>query len=324
MMATNLNSAANARKASGQTRLNQLDLMPAALLLIGLLITTNTTIGEETSKLSGREIMDEIYRRHEQFPYVFEEQTMILIDSAGNRDTRKLRRYSRMESEEFARYLLVFDDPPEIRGVGLLTTRLATGETETGIYLPSYGPRLIYSIGEDESGNFLGTDFTVRDFIPDILDEFNFVRQEDVQIDKVDYYVIDVTEQNQRAFGPSLRRHYIRQDNFYITRTDTFDRQGRLHKRFTRHDLKPLGNKMWRANMLLMDDYKAQHQSLIKITRRVFSRDYVPEDMFSLGWLVENRGMRKKAADKTPQSINETDKPTIEKREVTSNSGEIQ
>ena len=44
---------------------------------------------------SGLQIMREAKRRHEHFPYVFEEQTMVLIDAQGNRSVRKLRRFSR-------------------------------------------------------------------------------------------------------------------------------------------------------------------------------------------------------------------------------------
>ena len=53
--------------------------------------------------------MDESFKRHKLFPYVFEEQTMILIDNAGNRETRKLRRFSRMEDSGTVKYLFVFD-----------------------------------------------------------------------------------------------------------------------------------------------------------------------------------------------------------------------
>ena len=40
--------------------------------------------------------------------------------------------------------------------------------------------------------------------------------------------------------------------------------------------------------MILMEDSKEQHRSLIKIDRRVFSRDYVSEDIFTADWLFKN------------------------------------
>ena len=66
---------------------------------------------------SGKRIMEEVYKRHELFPYVFEEQTIIRIDSAGKRDVQMARRFSRIEKNGIAKFLLVFDNPSEIRGV---------------------------------------------------------------------------------------------------------------------------------------------------------------------------------------------------------------
>lgn len=266
--------------------------------LISLCLLTLTHVGADTQELSGRHIMDSVYERHEQFPYVYEEQIMILVDKAGNRDTRKLRRYSRITSKQGSRYMLLFDDPPEVRGVALLTYRSSTGKPESSIYLPAYGPKLIPSIGQNESNNFLGTDFSVNDLLPEILDDFQYKRQDNQKHVHVEYFVIDVYSRQEPEIR--LRRHFIRQDNYYITRTDSFDRHGRLHKRQTHHDLKYLGGAMWRANMIRIVDYKVKHQSLIKISRRVFSRDYVPEHMFSLEWLVQNQHM---AQQPEPQKV---------------------
>lgn len=218
---------------------------------------------------------------------------MVLIDAAGNRDTRKLRRYSRLDSADNGRYLLLFDDPPEVRGVGLLTTIQHPDSIQAGIYLPAFGDKLIESIGQNESESFLGTDFSVYDLLPEPLEKYHFQRQPDNMIDEVNYFIIDIYKLNnaQRESTPPYKRHYIRQDNYYITRTDTFDRHGRIYKRQTHHDLKPLGGQMWRANMMLMENMKTSHQTLIKIERRVFSRDYVPESLFTLQWLIDNQHM---------------------------------
>ncbi len=74
--------------------------LPGILLILGLLslaVFSKSLIADET--WTGRIIMDEVFKRHELFPYVFEKQTMILIDSAGNRDVRKARRFSRIEPD---------------------------------------------------------------------------------------------------------------------------------------------------------------------------------------------------------------------------------
>ena len=70
--------------------------------------------------------------------------------------------------------------------------------------------------------------------------------------------------------------------------THHFDKHGRIVRIQSHHDLKVVDNDVWRANMILMENKKDQHQSLIKISRRIFSHDYVPAEVFTAKWLYEN------------------------------------
>ncbi|MEX2524650.1 MAG: outer membrane lipoprotein-sorting protein [Gammaproteobacteria bacterium] len=243
----------------------------------------------DTDALSGRELMEEVYQRHRQFPYVYEEQSMILIDRNGNRETRRARRYSRVEQDGTAKFLLLFDSPREVRGVALLAVRNPDGETRKSVYLPAYGSSLIESSGKGGSDNFLGTDFSVENIVGEELSDYRYVRRRNENIDDALYYVVDAyrPDEDPETHHPA-RRHYVLQDNFYIARTDYFDTSGRLRKRRTHHDIRAVDGRMWRSGMVLMDDKREQHRTLIKIHRRVFSRDYVPEEMFTKEWLFKN------------------------------------
>ena len=260
------------------------------LALFSFAFFSKSVQADETQ--TGRRIMDEVFKRHHLFPYVFEAQTMILIDRAGNRDVRKLRRFSRVEEDGTVKYLLIFDNPAEVRGVALLAIRQSSGHKESGIYLPAFGKKLISNSGDSKGSHFLGTDFALQDLTAEVLSDFRYARGADREIDKIVYFVVDAfprDEEIERSTGYSLRRHFIGQDNFFIIRTDFFDRRGRFSKRQTHHDLKREDGEMWRANMILMEDLKENHKTLIKINRRVFSHDYVPSKMFTSAWLLENR-----------------------------------
>jgi hypothetical protein len=217
---------------------------------------------------------------------------MILIDTAGNRNVRKMRRFSRVEQDTTVKYLLIFDHPAEVRGVAMLAIRHPSGRIESKIYLPAFGKELKSTSEESRGNHFLGTDFAIEDLTAEVLSDFRYVRKADDKIGKVLYFVVDAFPKDseiERATGYGLRRHFIRQDNFYIVRTDYYDPRGRFLKCRTRHDLKMLDGTMWRANMILMENWKEQHKTLIKINQRVFSRDYVPPEMFTPEWLLENR-----------------------------------
>ena len=267
--------------------------LTAMVLILGLLFSPVSPGSVEADEIwTGRGIMDEVFKRHEMFPFVFEEQTMILMDGAGNRNVRKLRRFSRVEKDGAVKHLLVFDNPAEVRGVALLAIRHPTGHVETRTYLPAFGKVLKSNAGDKRGSHFLGTDFAVEDLTAEVLSDFRYVRAADLKKNKTSYFVVEAFPQDkeiERTTGYSLRRHFIQQDNFFIVRTDFFDRRGRLSKRQTYHDLKNVSGDMWRADMILMKDCKEDHKTLIKISRRVFSQDYVPPEMFTAAWLLENR-----------------------------------
>lgn len=249
------------------------------------------------AKANGRALMERVYARHHPYPFVYEEQAMVLIDRNGDRDNRRLRRFSRLEDDGSARVLLLFDSPPEVRGVALLGERRSDGTIRQQFYLPAVGERLIDNVRGGEARpasvpyrqeNFLGTDFSIEDLTGEILDDYRYERRRDEKIDNVDYFVVEALAPMADDSNPPLRRHFIRKDKLFITRTDHFDELGRLSKRQTYHDLKSVGREMLRANMVLMDNLEESHQTVIKIHRRVFSPDYVPAELFTARWLFAN------------------------------------
>jgi hypothetical protein len=267
---------------------------------------------------SGETLIKLMHDQHQQYPYVYEEQSMVLIDRQGNRETRNLRRYSRVDevidkdagAMQIARYMLVFDSPNDLKGVVLLAEKKGD-KTSQSIYLPAFGKVMITNEGDAHAENFLGSDFSIENLIGEDVKDYDYRRQRDAMVEGMAYFIVDV-------FGKSdtnrlLRRHFIRQDNLYGSRTDHYDDLGRLQKRQSNHDLTQVIGSMWRANMILMDDKQTGHQSLLKINRRVFSADYVPLEYFTPQWLYQNTmsELQYEPADKiAPQSTQQTSQET--------------
>ncbi|MBL1142083.1 MAG: outer membrane lipoprotein-sorting protein [Proteobacteria bacterium] len=260
----------------------------ALLILLAACLSVEESMASINSETSGVEIMEEVQKRHQQFPYIYEEQSMVMLDRQGDRDTRKARRFSRVEEDGSVKFLLLFDYPREVKGVALLANRDPDGQTSKYIYLPALGERLIESAGEGSNDSFLGTDFSVENLTGEMLSDHYYARRDDRDVDGIKYFVLDVYNEDDELEQQILRRHFIRQDNLYITLTHHFDKQGRITRIQSHHDLKAVDGDMWRANMILMEDKRQEHQSLIKISRRVFSHDYVPEEVFTAEWLYEN------------------------------------
>ena len=243
------------------------------------------TKGTELESASGRDLMEKVYLVHQQFPFVYEEQSMVLLDRDGQKETRKLKRYSRVEKSGEAKFLLVFDSPEDVKGVAVLANRKSDGHTTQSMYLPAFGPSLITNAGDASHSSFLGTDFSVENLIGEELEDYNLHRQRDAILEGIEYYVVDVSKGDSEQ---ALKRHFILKDILFIARTDFYDDTGKLQKRQTQHDLSQVLGEMWRANMLLMQDYRENHQTLIKINKRVFSADNVPREVFTVEWLFNN------------------------------------
>lgn len=267
-------------------------LSTCVILLALIMLASTHASALYADELTGQQIMNEVFKRHELFPYVFEEQTIILVDASGNYNVRMARRFSRVEEDKTAKLLISFDNPAEVRGVALLAILDSEGLTESAVYLPAFKKELKSIAGNSRSSLLLGTDFSIEDIATEILSDYRYTRMPDYKIENTGFFVIDALPANkevEKTSGYSLRRHFIRQDIYFIFRTDYYDHRNRLFKTRTHHDLKRIDGDMWRSNMIRMDNHKKQHKTLIKITDRVFSQDYVPSEMFTADWLLENR-----------------------------------
>jgi hypothetical protein len=257
--------------------------------------------------VSGQALMQQVYDTHQQYPYVYEEQSMVLIDREGNRETRKVKLYLRVETNLRQRMLLLFDSPKDVKGVAVLAERNAEGENRQSIYLPALDGGMIENSGESGDANFLGTDFSVENLTGERLEDYEYRRRRDELINNKMYSVIDVFGKQPEADQTALRRHYISQENLYLTRTDVFDDLGRVRKRQSSHDMTQVLGDMWRANMLLMENFQNDHKTLIKIDRRVFSKDYVPNDVFTTEYLYAYSHAEALIADDLPDDAAEAE-----------------
>lgn len=222
---------------------------------------------------------------------IYQELTMILSDAAGEHGVRRMRWYERRESDGSSRLLLVFVAPLDVRGAAVLMTRDAPGAARAEIYLPALGRSLGLVAGTKSAMGLVGGDFKLADLLGEAPRDFSYQREADAEIDRSMHYVVRGTPASaaaQRA-GGGPRRYYLRKGDYFLVRVDFLDAQGRLARRQTFRDPKQVEPGAWQADMVLMEDFGERHRTLIKVERRVFSPEYVPPEIFSRQWLVEQR-----------------------------------
>ncbi len=255
-----------------------------AWLAVAALALSPACAAADANPGAGRALVEEALGRHAQAPYVYEELTLVLSDAAGQRRVRTARQYRRSEPDGSARRLLVFDSPADVRGTALLLRYAAGQPARRSVYLPALGRELGFGADGEAAGRVFGTDFSMADLEGERLQDFDYVREADRDLERVPHYTVRARPRNEavaRATGYAERRIFLRKDNRFVSRIDYFDRQGRIARRQTFRDPRGDGDGAWRAGMILMKDYRAHHSTLIKVERRVQSADYVPAELFA-------------------------------------------
>lgn len=223
-----------------------------------------------------RSLVEESLRRHAVAPYLYEELTLLSSDAAGRYTVRSARHYVRARDGRLDR-LLVIDTPQEARGTALLVRRDAGGAVQRDVVLPALAA--VPSGGADEvapSGPLFGTDFALGDLDEENPAEFRYEAEGETDIDRVPHYVVRAVP---RAADGTERRLYLRKDNLFVSRIEHVDRQGRAARRQSFRDPRA-HDGAWRAAMVLMENLRDGHRTLIKVERRVHSADYVPAEVF--------------------------------------------
>lgn len=279
---------------------------------------------DPTPDMGGREIVEASRQRHNRFPYVFERVDLITTDRKNRRNVRKARRYWRVDNDGGLRFLWVFEQPPELRGVAVLANHAPDGRArDEGLYLPAFGPKLKRGSSGDDgpvearaamaSTNILGTDFSIQDLSPEDIDAHHYQRLADTRLGDTRYFQVAATPRDpalSRASGITRRILHIRQDTLLTERCDYLNANGRTVKRLTHHDLSPHRLGSWRAGMSLMEDMSTGHSTLIKVRERVDSEDYVPPPLFQAESLFAGRHLQSPqewalAAKSAPAPLNE-------------------
>lgn len=222
---------------------------------------------------TGRELIEAGLQRYALPPHVYEEYALVMTDLHGQHTVRTARAYQQRD-EQGSRWLLVIDTPAELRGTSLFVTRDAGN---------------VVRHGASATSSIFGSNFSLADLEPEQPRDFDYAREEDQILDRVLHFVVRALPANAtvaRETGYQGRRIYLRKDNYFASRIDYLDREGRLARRQSFRDPRPDESGTWRAGMILMEDQRDKRRSLLKIDRRVHSADYVPASLFA-GLTVE-------------------------------------
>ncbi len=265
----------------------------AVVFLMGVFFFTINAVPSfadpSEGELTGRQIMEKQKELH-KVSSEFESQKMVLVDKSGTKETRDVRRYIQEQEEtDVFRSLIVFLQPPDIKGTALLNWQHKDQSDDQWLYLPAQGKMQRIAKGGGRN-YFMGTDFTYEDMQSEEFDDYTYtlLREEPIA-DEGDCYVVEAlpaTKEKQRGSGYSKRIMWLRKDIFITVKVEFYDRRKKLIKTQTNSAFENVKGTIWRAKKTLMDNIKVQHKTAIMVVKRTVNEE-IPAKTFTERFILK-------------------------------------
>ena len=181
-------------------------------------------------QISAKEIMHRSLSL-KQSTYFSAEITMTLINRQKTRRYKKMKSYS-SSLNSTTKTVSFFTAPSNVVGTAFLSIKEKDSDASRWMYLPAV--KKTKRMGTSESKeSFMGSDFTYADLSQVDSKKYNFKKLPDVKDKEASYYVIEAraksqTEKNRSGYKKTI--HYVRKDNFLITRSIFFAEDEKLMK----------------------------------------------------------------------------------------------
>lgn len=201
---------------------------------------------------------------------------MVLVNSKGDRSERSLELRTLEGPEAGDKTLLIFRDPPDVRGTTLLTHENRGGDDDQWLYLPAL--RRSRRIGSsNKSSSFVGSELAYEDLAPNEVTKHQYKYLRDESLDGVPVWVIESTPRFKDS-GYSRRELFVRQDNHQMARVNCYDRKGLLLKVGRWDGWWKVMDKRWRARSLRIENVQSGKSTLLEVIDVKIGNGYSPGD----------------------------------------------
>lgn len=239
--------------------------------------------------LTAREIMDRV----EHINDAANEKNLLdmtLTNRRGQTRQRKMIGWSKQTSRDTENQLVRFEEPADVKGVGLLTWEHADRDDDQWLYLPAL--RKVRRISTaDQADSFMGTDFSFEDMRSEKLDEHEYTLLREEEVNGRPCWVIQATpstEKQKKESGYSKRLVWVDQERFLGVKGEYYDKKGALLKTLETRDYQEVAPGLWRVNWLRMKNVRKNHDTLLLFTEREVNTE-VKDDLFTERYLKRGR-----------------------------------
>ena len=244
---------------------------------------------ESSAQVTARDIMQKQKDLHKCKSEVVD-QTMVLVDKSGKKETRELRQYVKESEPGDNQILIVFLSPADVKGTALLTWQHKDREDDQWLYLPAQGKLQRVAKG-GKKNYFMGTDFTYEDLANKNLDDYTYTLARDEVVDGSPCYVVEAVPANEQKLRESSYTRtvaWVTKQNYTTLKIEFYDRREKLVKTQINRDWVNVKGTVWRPQKMLMDNLRDEHKTLIGFTKRKIDQE-IDDQVFSERFILSGK-----------------------------------
>ncbi|MFT7560002.1 MAG: hypothetical protein ACI93R_001917 [Flavobacteriales bacterium] len=247
-------------------------------------LTTTVTSTKTATTLDAAAVMklnDERYTGDTQIT----ESVLTLIDKKGRKRIRNLKLFG-IETDEVEKSTIYFLSPADVKGTAYMSFdwQNEDKEDDSWLYLPALQD-VRRVAASDESGAFMGSDFSYADINGTDYEDFNYTMlNENDPVDGVDCWLIQSIPKNDSVIdetGYLASKSWIRKDNYLQVKAEIQVKKGKKVKYFVAKNIEKIQG-VWTAKTLQMittRNGKKTHASVLQINTIQYN-EAVDESLF--------------------------------------------
>ncbi|MDX9767145.1 MAG: outer membrane lipoprotein-sorting protein [Ectothiorhodospiraceae bacterium] len=254
-----------------------------------LLLVLSGFVAAETPQEKGRRIAVEAYERGTGFGDFTVSGRMILRSPQGQESTRGFRLSGIETGNGVQKNLLVFEWPPDIRDVALLTVNQPQVEDQQWLYLPAL--RRVKRISTaNRTGSFAGSELSYEDFVTPEVDRFTYRWIGSEACPNLPEILCNVVERLPVDAYSGYRRQVVWLDEgeYRIHRIDYHDRRDERLKTLQLDGYERHEGRHWRPARMLMSNHQSGRSTELQWSDYRFGTGLNDED-FSVRALERTR-----------------------------------
>jgi outer membrane lipoprotein-sorting protein len=234
--------------------------MTRILLLSLLLLPVCLTLADAPAQ-RGLEIATEVDRRDTGWHDFQARMSMLLRNKHGEESLRHMHTRSLEVDNDGDKTLIVFDEPPDVKGTALLSFSHKTGPDDQWLYLPAL-KRVKRIASKNKSGPFMGSEFAYEDLASQEIEKYTYRYLQDDDLGGRASFLIERDPVDPDS-GYSYQRVWIDQQRYIPLKMEFYDRKRSLLKTLEFRDYRQYLDRYWRADEMFMQNHQTGKSTLL-------------------------------------------------------------